>query len=363
MTSSERVEKTLKHIEPDRTPFFEYLLLPPIANRLLNRSFVDYAGDLDGWEKVVKVKGFKQALRQYAIDRLELALILGHDMLCVLPNPVPAEDDRKTSVFSENDEESTDDPVKRMIVRNAIYEQSLSCMPEEGFLVFDFIKEEMEKRDVDLPILTHACTHGIWTDVDLMQTMLLDPDVAHRHFSLATRRALYVVERFIKLGIRHICVGGDFAGNWPIISPESYRTFIIPEVRKVSRRIHEAGCYSINASDGNLWSVIDDYLLGCEVDGYIEIDMHAGMDLQRLKSVYGSRITFYGNMDCGNVLTFQTPDEIRKSTFECIEAGMGNGGHIFCASNAISESIPFVNYIAMANAYREYFNLPRLNLE
>jgi len=144
-----------------------------------------------------------------------------------------------------------------------------------------------------------------------------------------------------------------------MISPEAYRTFIVPEVRKLSRRIHMAGAVAVNASDGNLWSVIEDFLFGCEVDGYLEIDLHAGMDLGELKSRFGARITFYGNLDCGNTLSFGSPDDVRRHVVECIEKGWGRGGHILCASNAITESVPLENYVALVNAYRDYFGLPR----
>ena len=56
-----------------------------------------------------------------------------------------------------------------------------------------------------------------------------------------------------------------------------------------SRRIHEGGALAVNACDGSLWSVLEDFLMGCEVDGYIEIDWHAGMDLKKLKTSHGTR--------------------------------------------------------------------------
>lgn len=226
-------------------------------------------------------------------------------------------------------------------------------------MVYACLKQEMRRRGLDLPILAPAYGHGVWTDVDLMQTMLLAPKVAHEHFANATRFALAYVEAYIELGIDQVGVGGDFAGNRPLISPEAYRDFIVPEVRTLSRRIHEAGRRAVNASDGNLWSVIEDFLIGCEVDGYIEIDMSAGMDLRRLKREYGDKVTLYGNMDCGSVLSFASEEEVRSKTVECLEAGMGDSGHIFCCSNAITASVPLGNYLAMVSAYREFFGLPQ----
>jgi uroporphyrinogen decarboxylase len=352
MTSRERIEAALRHQEPDRTPIFEYVPLSPVADALLGRR---YAGDPDNWPTLLDAKGWEGAVRQNAIDRVELAQLLGHDMLYVWPNPLPSETAPKLTPFAD---EQGHDPVERLRRRNQVQTETSPYPPDDCLLVYIYVKQEMNQRGMDLPILAPAYVHGIWTDVDLMQTMLLEPEVAHEHFALATRRGLASIEKYVALGIEQIGVGGDFAGNVLLISPRAYREFIVPEVRRLSRAVHAAGRWAVNASDGNLWPVIGDFVLGCEADGYLEIDMYAGMDLRRLKEGYGSRVTFYGNLDCGNVLSFASPDEIRQHTLNCLEAGWGNGGHILCASNAITASVPLQNYLAVVQAYRARFGLP-----
>jgi len=89
MTSRERVEAALRHQAPDRTPVFEYVLLSPLADRLLGRA---YAVDEQHWTKIVDALGWEGAVRQMAVDRLDLARLLGHDMMYVWPNPLPGED-------------------------------------------------------------------------------------------------------------------------------------------------------------------------------------------------------------------------------------------------------------------------------
>jgi uroporphyrinogen decarboxylase len=367
MTSRERLEAAFQHREPDRTPIFEYVLLPPVAQQLLGRPFVEYLGDMKLWLSTAREIGFEHALRRYTVDRLDLAELLGHDMLFVSPNPVPGETyfyDPLDELGSHFELEERGDPVKRMIERNEkVREIMLSRLPRDCYLVYYFLREEMIKRGLDLPILAPSYFHGIWTDADLMQVMILEPDVAREHFVLATERAFKVIDDYVNIGIDMVGIGGDFAGNRLLISPESYRHFIVPEVRKCAGRIRKANRYSINATDGNLWPVIDDFLIGCKVDAYLEIDMSAGMDLKTLKNRYGKKILFFGNMDCGRVLSFATHDEIRSLTFEILEDGWGNGGHIFCASNAITGSVPLDNYLSMVNAYRDKFRLPSLKFK
>jgi hypothetical protein len=370
MNSRERIECALNHRQPDRTPMFEYVILPEMASQLLGREVavnpmllvMPTESEIKAWTDLVDAKGFESAVRQLATDQLDLACLLGHDMMYVVSNPAPCAFDKNGA---GHETENSGDPVENVRHRNEIIRESPSLGPQidDSLLIYRCLREEMKKRGMDLPILAPAYAHGIWTDIDLMQAMLLEPEVAHEHFSLATERTLPLVDKYIDIGIDQIGVGGDFAGNQPLISPRSYRQFIVPEVRKVSRRVHEAGLAAINASDGNLWSVIDDFLLGCEVDGYLEIDFNAGMDIGKLKERFGDQITFYGNIDCGNILSFGAPEIIKDHVVKCLEGGMGAGGHIFCTSNAITSSIPLENYLTMVNTYRGFFGMPGIKLD
>lgn len=354
MTPRERVECAFRHTEPDRTPVFEYVLLHPRAEDLLGRRFVEIGPD---WDAFAREMGWENAVRCYAEARVELAEKLGHDLMYVVPNPPPPVDAAPAGP-SHDSGTLPGDPVERVRARLANSAGPSHGLREDSLLVYRLIKAELARRGLDLPIIGPAWAHGVWTDVDLMQTMALAPEVAHMHFQSATRWSLAVIEQYHELGVDVIGVGGDFAGNRPLISPAHYREFILPELQILTARIHELGHRAINASDGNLWPVIDDFLIGSNVDGYVEIDKHAGMELKPLKERYGSRITFIGNIDCGTLMTFGTPEQIRREAHQCLEDGWGEGGHIFCCSNAITASVPLANYIALVNAYREYFGLP-----
>ncbi|MFO7636116.1 MAG: uroporphyrinogen decarboxylase family protein [Clostridia bacterium] len=344
---------------------FEYVLLDPVASVLLGKKFVDYSGSKNEWDCFVKETGWDKALHLYAENRVKIAVILGHDLMCLVPNPLPPvsiegnadlEYNRKIKILEE-----TDDPVERLKRRNDVFGTTQS-IHEDSYIIYSYVKEEMQKQGIDIPILAPAYYHGVWDDIDLMQTMIIEPEIAHTHFSIATKKALSAIDKYSEFGIDQFGIGGDFAGNRLIISPESYKKFIVPELCILSNHIHAGGGWAINASDGNLWPVIEDFLINSGVDGYLEIDMRAEMDLAKLKRMYGDRITFYGNMDCGEILSFCTVEEIKKYTAACITAGLGNGGHIFCASNAITATVSLDNYIAMVNEYKDMFNLPQISL-
>jgi hypothetical protein len=345
---------------------FEYVLLPPVAESILGRPFVEYLAGMEPWIEMARETGFECALQRYAEARVEIAARLGHDMIFASPNPLPGAPymyDPLSELGARFEVAREGDPVQRLQARNRrVTETMMGALPQDSLLVYDSLRKEMAKRGLDLPILAPAYFHGIWTDSDLMQVMLLEPEVAREHFRLATGRSLAVIADYQRLGIEMIGIGGDFAGTRLLISPECYRSYIVPGVRACAEAVRAAGAWSVNASDGDLWPVIDDFLLGCGVDAYLEIDMGAGMDLGRLRQRYGTRITFLGNMDCGRVLSFCRPEEIARVTHEILEAGGTHGGHIFTASNAITSSVPPASYLAMVNAYRDRFDLPPLNL-
>jgi hypothetical protein len=361
VTSRERVTAAFAHAAPDRTPIFEYVFLPPVAEAVLGHPFVEYLAGMEPWLEMAREIGFEEALHRYVDARLAIAERLGHDLLCVSPNPVPGASylyDPLSELGTQFAAETGGDPVARLQARNRrVAATMMGPVPQDSFLVYDLLREEMRRRDLDLPILAPAYFHGIWTDADLMQVMLIEPEAAREHFRLATRRACTLIGDYASRGIEMIGIGGDFAGTRLLISPQSYESFIVPEVRICAEAVRRAGAWSVNASDGDLWPVIEDFLVGCGVDAYLEIDMGAGMDLRRLRERFGGRITFIGNMDCGRILSFCTPHEVAEVTRGILDAAGEGGGHIFTASNAITASVPVENYFAMVNAYRERFGL------
>ena len=164
------------------------------------------------------------------------------------------------------------------------------------------------------------------------------------------------IRRLAAEGADIIALGGDLACDLgPMISPAHYREFIMPPMREQARLVRSLGAVSTNATDGDIWSILDDFLLGAEVDGYEEIDFDAGMDLGRLKAKYGGRTTFVGNIDIRHKLTSGTVAEVKQHTRECIAAGWGNGGHLLMSSNCIHEHCKTELLLAHLEAYREWF--------
>ena len=361
-THTRRVYAALDKSTPDRTPIFEYVLLNPLASVFAGREYLHYDSGHGGFVDYAGEQGLDSALRRYARDRANISRALGHDLMYVIPNPVT--EPKKRPAYPDFGRECDwGDPVSVIETRNRYCSFSLGheTIDDKSMLVYGYIREELAACGIEMPFFAPAYSHGIGVDTDLMQAMALAPEVTMEYFRLRTEVSKKQIDAYIAHGVKIIGIGGDFAGNRPFISPEMYREQIMPEVRKTADYIREKGGYSVNASDGDLWGVIDDFLVGCDVDAYMEIDRHAGMELAKLIGRFGKRFTFFGDMDCGNTLSFASPEEIRKDTVRCLEEGLA-GSHIFTPGNAITESIPLENYLAMTNAYREYWSLGKIKI-
>jgi uroporphyrinogen decarboxylase len=58
------------------------------------------------------------------------------------------------------------------------------------------------------------------------------------------------------------------------------------------------------------------------------------------------------------LLTFGTPEEVRRATLECIRKASPGGGHILSSSNIIHRGVPPENYLAMIETAKEYGKYP-----
>ncbi len=80
----------------------------------------------------------------------------------------------------------------------------------------------------------------------------------------------------------------------------------------------------------------------------------AGMDATGLKRDFGARITFWGGgCDTHQVLTFGTPEQVRRHVREQVDILAPGGGFVFQQVHNILANVPPDNIIAMFDALRD----------
>lgn len=381
MTSRQRVQAAFNHQTPDRTPIFEKLIKSPIADELLGRpcaatnfeTQMEYLADGD-WQGLQK---------QSARDLVELAVNLGFDLIRLYPTGGPSAEGVRpkriaphTWEFAETITEILDSgwmrswpvtpapPVSETEQENAM-RNLLEQTPQpaqyhpDSFLMLREARRLLETQGHDLVIFSEAYPMGAATLPAFMFRWFIDePELMHKYYDRQSIWAFGAIESLINEGADIIALGGDLACDMgPIISPAHYREFIMPGMRKQAELCHARGVVCSNATDGDIWSIADDFLLGTGVDGFEEIDFAAGMDLTRLKQEYGKHITFIGNIDIRHTLTSGTVEQVKAHTRECIQKGWDNGGHILMSSNCIHEGCKLELFLAHLETYKEWFGV------
>ena len=382
MTSRERVMAAFAHRDPDRTPIWEKLIKSPAADELLGRPCA--ASNFHYRMERMADGDWEGLLRQWAIDEIELAEMLGFDMVRLYevggpPAERPVRVDEETwrignsyqqrmssgwirswwgdTVSRPEDREA---PEHQAAMRKALSEPAPepSPAPEETFRFMRLAREVMAQKGLDLPIFCAAYSVGVATlPKYMLEWFVTERGLIAEHYRRNAQAGIVRAKQFVAEGADIIGLGGDFAcDHGPMCSPPDYREFIALNLREQSRALRALDVYTSNASDGDLWSVLDDFLVTAEVDGFEEIDFAAGMDLARLKREYPTK-TFIGNIDIRHTLTSGTPEQVRAHTIQCIRDGWGGGGHILMSGNCIHESVRTELFLAHLNAYREYFGL------
>ena len=142
----------------------------------------------------------------------------------------------------------------------------------------------------------------------------------------------------------------DFAVMWedmayktgPLISPEHYRRFFVPQYRRITERLHQAGIDTIMLdSDGNVWDLIPIWLeLGiCFI---YPMEVAAGMDVLVLRKRFGKSLIMGGGMD--KRILARDKASIRQVVEEKI-ALMQEGGYVPGCDHAIPPDVPWENYV------------------
>lgn len=201
-------------------------------------------------------------------------------------------------------------------------------------------------------------SHYLYGMEDLFVAYLAEPEVPERLARVVTDYKKRVAERAVGVGADVVLTGDDYANRkGPLMSPRHFRRFCLPYLREMVELAHRLGRPFIKHTDGNVWELVDG-LVACGIDGLDPLEPIAGMDIGEVKARYGGRVAVCGNVDCGELLSRGTPDQVVEAVKETIAKGSPGGGHILASSNSIHPAVRPENYRAMLKAAREFGHYP-----
>ena len=140
--------------------------------------------------------------------------------------------------------------------------------------------------------------------------------------------------------------GGDFCSSrGPSISPPAFHDIITPALKTIVDACHQHGMYYIFTSDGNFWPVAEEMFNVAGVDGWMETDKSAGMDMRELRERFPDKV-FVGNIR-SQVVHRGTAEEVVAEVMDCMEVAHDLGGVIVGVSNLIMTGSPPENIEAL----------------
>ncbi len=183
-----------------------------------------------------------------------------------------------------------------------------------------------------------------------------DPQRAHEFLDRMVEIHLSNLENYLAAVGPYIDIilFGDDLGmqRGPQISPAMYKEFFKPRHARLWRRAKELADVKVMLHCcGGVRPLLDDLIdAGLDAINPVQISCN-GMEAGALKADFGDRLTFWGGgCDTHKVLSFGTPDEIRRHVKDQVSILAPGGGFIFQQVHNILANVPPENIIAMFDA-------------
>ena len=109
----------------------------------------------------------------------------------------------------------------------------------------------------------------------------------------------------------------------PLFSPEWLRQYWMPRLKRLNDAWHARDAVCLFHSDGNLWLVLDD-LVATGIDGLNPLEVMAGMSVKEARRKY-PHLFLAGGIDVSHLLTYGDPDEVRAVCRQAIADTQGRG--------------------------------------
>jgi uroporphyrinogen decarboxylase len=152
-----------------------------------------------------------------------------------------------------------------------------------------------------------------------------------------------------------VLITDDYCGQQlPMFSIKKFREFMLPRQRAMydtlkSKGVKVAGFHS----DGAVFDFIPGFIdMGMEVLNPIQITA-SGMEAEKVKETYGSRIAFWGGMDTQDLLPNSDPETVYAEISKTITTLARDSGYVFSSIHNVQGDTPLENLQAAIRAFKD----------
>ncbi len=189
---------------------------------------------------------------------------------------------------------------------------------------------------------------------NLLVDMAAEPEMAHWLMDRFTNFYLAYFDRMLTAARGRIDIlrAADDMGTQRglIVSPEMFRTFVAPRLKKLADLAHSHGVKFMFHSCGAIRPLIEDLIeIGVDILDPLQAAAE-GMNPQVLKDTYGTRICLHGGICTQFLLPRGTPDEVRGEVRRRLGILGKGGGYILAPCHVLQTDVPTDNILAMSDA-------------
>lgn len=184
-----------------------------------------------------------------------------------------------------------------------------------------------------------------WIGFEQLSFLLFDdPGLVHEMMD-------YLGDFYVRLLRRAVEeVDIDFAMFWedmcykagPLLSPRMFRTFMLPNYRKVTDFLAGNGVeLSWVDCDGNIDALLPLWLEG-GVRGFYPLEVASGMDAAKLQTQYGREIVLWGNVDKRALIAGRSAIDAELARLAPV---VQRGGFLPLVDHGVPDDVPLANYL------------------
>ena len=178
----------------------------------------------------------------------------------------------------------------------------------------------------------------------------LRPEAVHAAAAAHVRDQNAADDVAIRPGTAGIMFDQDMAGsNGPLVSPAMFRDICLPYFKQRAEHVKQYRDQLILHNCGRNIPLMEMFI-EAGVDCYQSLQTTAGMEIGKLKEMYGDRLAFWGGVPI-EALISGTPADVRTAVRTALQRGPSGGGFILGPSQSIAKGTPYDNFMAMIDEY------------
>lgn len=160
----------------------------------------------------------------------------------------------------------------------------------------------------------------------------------------------------IDIALEYDFDGIYFGDDWGqqhglIMGAEHWRRFIKPRMARMYAKVKAASKYVMQHSCGDCSEIIPD-LIEIGLDCYQTFQPEV-YDIQKMKSLYGDQLAFWGGISTQRCLPYATPEDVKQEAQRVATILRKGGGYIWAPTHAIAFDVPPQNILALIELFHK----------